>query len=43
MRACDAVQLVSAAMLHREPLANGLSRLTLISIDRELNAAASRT
>src|SRR6516162_9438102 len=40
LRAYDAVQLAAAAKLHRERLANGLSRPTLISADQELNAAA---
>jgi predicted nucleic acid-binding protein len=40
LRAYDAVQLAAAADLHRERLANGLSRPTLISADQDLNAAA---
>jgi predicted nucleic acid-binding protein len=41
LRAYDAVQLAAAAAdLHRERLANGLSRPTLISADQELNVAA---
>jgi predicted nucleic acid-binding protein len=40
LRAYDAVQLAVAADLHRERLANGLSKPTLISADQELNAAA---
>ncbi len=40
LRGYDAVQFAAAARLHRERLANGLSRLTLISADQELNAAA---
>ena len=40
LRAYDAVQLAVAADLHRERLANGLSRPTLISADQELNVAA---
>ena len=41
LRAYDAVQLAAAADLHRERLAHGLSRPTLISADQELNAAAA--
>jgi predicted nucleic acid-binding protein len=41
LRAYDAVQLAAAADLHRERLANGLSRPTLLSADQELNAAAA--
>jgi predicted nucleic acid-binding protein len=41
LRAYDAVQLAAAADLHRERLANGLSRPTLISADQDLNAAAT--
>jgi uncharacterized protein len=40
LRAYDAVQLAAAADLHRDRSAQGLSRLTLISADQELNAAA---
>jgi hypothetical protein len=40
LRAYDAVQLAVAADLHRDRLIHGLSRLTLISADQELNAAA---
>jgi predicted nucleic acid-binding protein len=40
LRAYDAVQLAAAADLHRERLANGLSKPTLISADQDLNAAA---
>jgi predicted nucleic acid-binding protein len=40
LRAYDAVQLAAAADLHRERSIHGLSRLTLISADQELNAAA---
>ena len=40
LRAYDAVQLAAAADLHRDRLVHGLSRLTLISADQELNAAA---
>ncbi len=41
LRGYDAVQLAAVADLHRERLANGLSRPTLISADQELNAAAT--
>ncbi len=41
LRTYDAVQLAAAADLHRERLANGLSRPTLISADHELNVAAT--
>jgi uncharacterized protein len=40
LRAYDAVQLAAAAELHRGRSTIGLSRLTLISADQELNAAA---
>jgi predicted nucleic acid-binding protein len=40
LRAYDAVQLAAAAELHRGRSTLGLSRLTLISADRELKAAA---
>jgi uncharacterized protein len=40
LRAYDAVQLAAVADLHRERMANGLSRPTLISADQDLNAAA---
>ena len=40
LRAYDAVQLAAAADLHRDRTAHGLNRLTLISADQELNAAA---
>ncbi len=40
LRAYDAVQLAVAAELHRGRSTIGLSRLTLISADQELNAAA---
>jgi len=40
LRAYDAVQLAAAADLHRDRSTHGLSRLTLISADQELNAAA---
>jgi uncharacterized protein len=40
LRAYDAVQLAAAADLHRERIANSLTRPTLISADQELNAAA---
>jgi hypothetical protein len=41
LRAYDAVQLAATADLHRDRLTHGLSRLTLISADQELNAAAT--
>jgi uncharacterized protein len=41
LRAYDAVQVAAAADLHRDRSAHGLSRLTLISADQELNAAAA--
>jgi predicted nucleic acid-binding protein len=40
LRAYDAVQLAAAGDLHRDRSTHGLSRLTLISADQELNAAA---
>jgi uncharacterized protein len=40
LRAYDAVQLAATADLHRDRPTHGLSRLTLISADQELNAAA---
>jgi predicted nucleic acid-binding protein len=40
LRAYDAVQLAATADLHRDRSTHGLSRLTLISADQELNAAA---
>ena len=40
LRAYDAVQLAVAAELHQGRSTIGLSRLTLISADQELNAAA---
>ncbi len=40
LRAYDSVQLAAAADLHRDRSTHGLSRLTLISADQELNAAA---
>ena len=40
LRAYDAVQLAATADLHRDRLIYGLSRLTLISADQELNSAA---
>jgi predicted nucleic acid-binding protein len=40
LRAYDAVQLAATADLDRDRSAHGLSRLTLISADQELNAAA---
>ena len=40
LRAYDAVQLAAAADLHRDRSTHGLSRLTLILADQELNAAA---
>jgi predicted nucleic acid-binding protein len=41
LRAYDAVQLAATVELHGRRQANGLSRLTLISADQELNAAAT--
>jgi predicted nucleic acid-binding protein len=40
LRAYDAVQLAATADLYRDRSTHGLSRLTLISADQELNAAA---
>jgi len=40
LRAYDAVQLAAAAELHQGRSTIGLTRLTLISADKELNAAA---
>jgi uncharacterized protein len=40
LRAYDAAQLAATADLHGDRLTQGLSRLTLISADQELNAAA---
>jgi predicted nucleic acid-binding protein len=40
LRAYDAVQLAAASELHAQRTANGLSALTLISADHELNDAA---
>ena len=40
LRAYDAVQLAATADLHGDRSTHGLSRLTLISADQELNAAA---
>lgn len=41
LRAYDAVQLAAAADLHRDRSVQGLTRLTLISADQELNTAAT--
>jgi uncharacterized protein len=41
LRAYDGVQPAAAADLHREHLANGLSRPTSISADQDLNVAAA--
>jgi uncharacterized protein len=40
LRGYDAVQLAAAAELHQRRLTAGMSRLTLISADQDLNAAA---
>jgi uncharacterized protein len=39
LRGYDAVQLAASLELHRQRHAAGLSRITLISADHELNAA----
>ena len=40
LRGYDAVQLAAALMVHTAREAQGMSRLLLVSADRELNAAA---
>jgi len=40
LRGYDAVQLAATAELHQRRLAAGMARLTLISADQDLNAAA---